>query len=227
VQVEQTEPATMSDGAGDRRARRVLRRTAVLLATAGLALTGAAQPQAYAQARPKATPAHGRVEARGRVEAHGRAEAHGRTAGHGRAQWHGRMSAHTAPVRPTAAFCPTDAGRVACVDLTHQRMWVQNGAKVVFGPVPIRSGRHGYITRTGLFHVYWRDRHHWSTLYHVAMPYSQFFSGGEAFHSVNDPLSGTPGSRGCVNMTRSDARALWSVLQLHDSVRVFGHRSGS
>jgi lipoprotein-anchoring transpeptidase ErfK/SrfK len=124
--------------------------------------------------------------------------------------------------------CPTAMGRIACVDLTHQRMWVQDGRKVLFGPVPVRTGRRGYATRTGLWHVYWRDRHHLSSLYGgVAMPYSQFFSGGEAFHAVQEPMSAPPGSHGCVNLSSWDARRLWGVLRLHDPVEVFGRKPGT
>ena len=126
-----------------------------------------------------------------------------------------------------AGLCPTNKGRIACVDLTHQRMWVQVGKKVVFGPVQVRTGRKGYVTRTGLWHVYSRQLHHWSTLYNVAMPYSQFFSGGEAFHGLNEPMSTPPGSHGCVNMNTWDAKKLWSVLKLHDPVKVFGRKPGT
>lgn len=124
--------------------------------------------------------------------------------------------------------CPVTMGRIACVDLTHQRMWVQDGTEVVFGPVPVRTGRRGYVTRTGLWHVYWRDLHHRSSLYGgIPMPYSQFFSGGEAFHSVDEPMSTPPGSHGCVNMNSWDARRLWGVLRLHDPVEVFGRKPGT
>jgi len=126
-----------------------------------------------------------------------------------------------------AGLCPTNKGRIACVDLTHQRLWVQVGKKVVFGPVQVRTGRKGYVTRTGLWHVYSRQLHHWSTLYNVAMPYSQFFSGGEAFHGLNEPMSTPPGSHGCVNMNTRDAKKLWSVLKLHDPVKVFGRKPGT
>ena len=126
-----------------------------------------------------------------------------------------------------AGLCPTNKGRIACVDLTHQRMWVQVGKKVVFGPVQVRTGRKGYVTRTGLWHVYSRQLNHWSTLYNVAMPYSEFFSGGEAFHGLNEPMSTPPGSHGCVNMNTWDAKKLWSVLKLHDPVQVFGRKPGT
>ena len=46
------------------------------------------------------------------------------------------------PTRPKSA--PSGLYRVACVDLNRQVTWVQKGGKVVFGPVPMRSGRKGY-----------------------------------------------------------------------------------
>ncbi len=138
-------------------------------------------------------------------------------------------AAALAGATPVAAYggCPARSGRTACVDLTHQRMWVQKGRRVVFGPVRVRTGRAGYRTRRGLWRIYWRDRHHYSTIYHVAMPWSQFFSGGQAFHGLAEPMSTPPGSHGCVNMTYPDARALWGVLRLGDRVDVFGRKPGT
>ena len=127
-----------------------------------------------------------------------------------------------------AGSCPTNLGRIACVNLSKQIMWVQVGRKVIFGPVHIRSGRKGYVTRTGLWHIYWRDEHHWSTIYDVAMPYSQFFSGGEAFHGLNgESMSTPPGSHGCVNMNTWDARTLWGILKKGDPVKIFGRKPGT
>jgi lipoprotein-anchoring transpeptidase ErfK/SrfK len=139
-----------------------------------------------------------------------------------------KVQALKAKANPNAAGkCPTNRGRIACVDLPRQLMWVQNGKKVLFGPVNIRSGRNGFETRTGLKRVYWRHKDHYSTLYNVAMPYSQFFDGGQAFHAVAIALSTPPGSHGCVNMTNRDAKALWGVLKLHDYVYVWGKRPGT
>ncbi|AZQ36810.1 L,D-transpeptidase [Streptomyces cyaneochromogenes] len=120
--------------------------------------------------------------------------------------------------------CPKRKYRVACVDLDRQLMWVQDGRKVVFGPVSIRSGREGYGTRTGWHAIYWRHKNHVSSLYHSPMPYSQFFNGGQAFHGVYGTLYTPIGSRGCVNMTLDDARALWGVLRKGDRLYVWGHR---
>ncbi|TJZ44503.1 L,D-transpeptidase [Streptomyces piniterrae] len=123
--------------------------------------------------------------------------------------------------------CPTGKGRIACVDLTRQLSWIQDGSKLVFGPVPIRSGRDGYETRTGAKKIYWRHLHHVSTLYNVPMPYSQFFDGGQAFHSISGSVWSAPGSHGCVNMRDKDAKKYWSLLGNGDDVFVYGRKSGT
>ncbi|WP_369175296.1 L,D-transpeptidase family protein [Streptomyces sp. R28] len=121
--------------------------------------------------------------------------------------------------------CPVRRYRVVCVDLDRQLTWVQEGKHVVFGPVPIRSGREGYGTRTGWHAVYWRHKNHVSSLYNSPMPYSQFFSGGQAFHGVYASIFTPIGSRGCVNLLLDDARELWGLLKQSDRVYVWGHRS--
>nr|WP_260859586.1 L,D-transpeptidase family protein [Streptomyces cupreus] len=129
---------------------------------------------------------------------------------------------------PNAAKkCPVRSYRVACVDLSRQLTWVQKGKKVVYGPVPMRSGRAGYRTRTGWHKVYWKHKNHVSTLYHQPMPYSQFFSGGQAFHAVYGSIFTTVGSMGCVNLRLGDARKLWKVLKKGDRVYVWGRRPGT
>lgn len=126
-----------------------------------------------------------------------------------------------------AGKCPTDRGRTACVDLTRQLSWIQDGKKLRYGPVPVRTGRDRYETRTGSSRVYWRNLHHWSTLYDVPMPYSQFFDGGQAFHSIGGSVWSPPGSHGCVNMRKTDARTYWGLLRTGDDVFVYGRKPGT
>ena len=79
----------------------------------------------------------------------------------------------------------------------------------------MRGGDRGYETRTGTFRVFRRDKDHVSGIYGTPMPYSQFFSGGQAFHGspfMMDPWQDH--SHGCVNMYIEDARQLWSMT--HD-----------
>lgn len=126
-----------------------------------------------------------------------------------------------------AGKCPTNKGRIACVDLTRQISWIQDGKKLKFGPVPVRTGRDGYETRTGSKKIYWRHKNHVSSLYHVAMPYSQFFDGGQAFHAVGVKMWNPPGSHGCVNMRTADAKTYWSLLRNGDDVYVYGRKPGT
>ncbi|MHB9853014.1 L,D-transpeptidase family protein [Streptomyces krungchingensis] len=126
-----------------------------------------------------------------------------------------------------AGKCPVRSYRVACVDLTRQLSWVQKGTTVLWGPVSMRSGRAGHRTRTGWFTVYWKHENHWSTLYNTPMQYSQFFSGGQAFHAIRGSVHDPDGSWGCVNLRLADARKLWDVLKKGDRVYVWGRRPGT
>ncbi|MER6479076.1 L,D-transpeptidase family protein [Streptomyces filamentosus] len=123
--------------------------------------------------------------------------------------------------------CPTNRGRIACVDLTRQLSWIQDGSRLKYGPVPVRTGKDGTETRTGLKKIYWRNINHWSTLYNVSMPYSQFFDGGQAFHSTTKSMWNPPGSGGCVNMRSADAKAYWNLLRNGDDVYVYGRKPGT
>lgn len=89
----------------------------------------------------------------------------------------------------------------------------------------VRGGATNTRTRTGHFRVQWRDEDHTSNQFGGApMPYSQFFSGGQALHgsrAMMDPFVGH--SHGCVNFWVEDARQLWSLT--HDKrlhVHVYG-----
>ncbi|WP_371662084.1 L,D-transpeptidase family protein [Streptomyces sp. NBC_00280] len=137
-----------------------------------------------------------------------------------------RMQLLSAKKNPNAAGkCPVRTYRVTCVDLGRQLTWVQKGKKVVYGPVPVRTGRTAYPTRGGWHKVYWKHKNHHSTLYDTPMPYAQFFSGGQAFHAVYGSIYTTVGSMGCVNMRLADARTLWGVLKTGDRVFVWGRRA--
>ncbi|MFJ3634743.1 L,D-transpeptidase family protein [Streptomyces sp. NPDC090112] len=126
-----------------------------------------------------------------------------------------------------AGACPVDRGRIACVDLTRQLSWIQDGATLKYGPVPVRTGKNGTETRTGLKKIYQRSIDHWSTLYGVRMPYAQFFDGGIAFHSTTKSMWNPPGSAGCVNMRSADAKAYWNLLGKGEDVYVYGRKPGT
>ena len=74
----------------------------------------------------------------------------------------------------------------------------------------VRLGRQSQPTHNGTFFVYWKHRWHWSSAYGSSMPFSLFFSGGQAIHySANFAQVGYAGaSHGCVNL-RSWSGARW------------------
>ncbi|MDI3387695.1 L,D-transpeptidase family protein [Streptomyces sp. B-S-A8] len=123
--------------------------------------------------------------------------------------------------------CPVRKFRVTCVDLNRQILWVQKGGKLVFAPVPIRSGKNGYETRRGWHKIYLKRARHFSTIYNNApMPHSQFFSGGQALHGTYSDLFKS-GSHGCVNMYAADAKRLFKLLKVGDRVYVWGTKPGT
>ncbi|MFE7620983.1 L,D-transpeptidase [Streptomyces sp. NPDC057496] len=126
---------------------------------------------------------------------------------------------------PNAAKeCPVKSYRVTCVDLTRQILWVQKGDKVIFAPVPVRSGRPGLETRTGWQRIYQKNETFFSTIYDNApMPYSQFFNGGQALHGTEVDLFQS-GSAGCVNMYVKDAKRLFELLDIGDQLYIYGRK---
>ncbi|MFH8616889.1 L,D-transpeptidase [Streptomyces sp. NPDC017979] len=122
--------------------------------------------------------------------------------------------------------CPDTDGVVVCIDKNRQVLWVEDAGRVVFKPVPARTGKPGYGTRTGWFEIFDRVKEFWSDLYDGPMPFAQFFSGGQALHASYRPIFEDPGSHGCVNLRYDDAKALWNKLKLGDEVYVWGTRTG-
>jgi lipoprotein-anchoring transpeptidase ErfK/SrfK len=112
---------------------------------------------------------------------------------------------------------PCSASARACVDLSTQQAWLMRNGSVNYGPVPVATGKPSAPTDPGTFHVYWKDLHHRSSVYHNApMPYSVFFNGGDAFHedSVTVP------SNGCVHLTQGAAQTFYNTLHVGDVVQV-------
>ncbi|MFG2135584.1 peptidoglycan-binding protein [Streptomyces sp. NPDC048650] len=92
-------------------------------------------------------------------------------------------------------------GRVICISKQSRTLaWMVDG-KVV-SAMDVRFGSQFTPTREGTFRVTFKSRHHISTIYHTAMPYAMFFSGGQAVHYSSDfAARGYRGaSHGCVNV---------------------------
>jgi len=119
--------------------------------------------------------------------------------------------------------CKHGAGWRACYDRKRHQVTLWKHGKI-WNAWLVRGGSYDHPTRVGRFKVFYRDKDHVSSLYDSPMPYSQFFSGGQAFHGsalMMDPF--VDHSHGCVNMYIEDARQLWKLTAKdHLRVRVYG-----
>ncbi|GGY75740.1 murein L,D-transpeptidase [Streptomyces nitrosporeus] len=114
-------------------------------------------------------------------------------------------------------------GRVLCISKSSRTLvWMIDGRAV--SAMDVRFGSEYTPTREGTFSVYWKSRHHVSTLYDSPMPYAMFFSGGQAVHYSSDfAARGYAGaSHGCVNV-RDEAKiaALYAQVKDGDKVVVY------
>ncbi|MFE6663210.1 L,D-transpeptidase family protein [Streptomyces sp. NPDC057697] len=115
-------------------------------------------------------------------------------------------------------------GRVLCISKNSRTLsWMIDGR--VVSSMDVRFGSQYTPTREGTFSVYWKSRHHVSTIYHTAMPYAMFFSGGQAVHySADFAARGYDGaSHGCVNV-RDEGKiaSLFAQVKNGDKVVVYG-----
>ncbi|MFJ6834493.1 L,D-transpeptidase family protein [Streptomyces sp. NPDC091209] len=114
-------------------------------------------------------------------------------------------------------------GRVLCVSKASRTLrWMIDGRTV--SEMDVRFGSQYTPTREGVFSVYFKSRHHVSTIYHTSMPYAMFFSGGQAVHYSSDfAARGYYGaSHGCVNVRdESKVAALFAQVRTGDKVVVY------
>jgi len=119
--------------------------------------------------------------------------------------------------------CHLRNGWHICYDRTRHQVTLWRRGKL-WNSWLVRGGDYYYATRTGHFSVFSRDRDHISGLFGSPMPYSQFFSGGQAFHGSGlmlDPF--VDHSHGCVNMYIEDAHQLWRLTsKVRLKVHVYG-----
>ncbi|WP_344176228.1 L,D-transpeptidase family protein [Streptomyces albidochromogenes] len=127
-----------------------------------------------------------------------------------------------APVAAPDPRCMT--GRVLCISKTSRTLsWMIDGR--VLSAMDVRFGSQYTPTREGTFSVYWKSRHHVSTLYDSPMPYALFFSGGQAVHYSSDFAARGYGgaSHGCVNV-RDEGKIASVFAQVRDGDKVVVHR---
>jgi len=126
--------------------------------------------------------------------------------------------------RAIPEVCTSDGWHTCYDRKRHQVTLYKNGR--LLNAWLVRGGDYNMATRTGDFQVQWRDIDHTSHTYGGApMPYSQFFSGGQALHGsryMMDPFEGH--SHGCVNFWVEDARQLW---KLTSDKKLFVHVYGA
>jgi peptidoglycan hydrolase-like protein with peptidoglycan-binding domain len=116
-------------------------------------------------------------------------------------------------------------GRVMCIDKTTSTLrWVVDGKVLQLLDARFGSTISNTPTREGLFHVYLKDADHVSRLYGSSMPYSMFFSGGQAVHYSSDfaAVGYNGASHGCVNIRDYDGiKWLFSQVRVGDKVVVY------
>ena len=145
------------------------------------------------------------------------------------AQAHTGPTAHTGPV-PAAVLpaappepapvlgviAPCAATTAACVQLSTQHAWLIHGGRVVDDGF-IDSGADGMATPTGIFHVQWKDRTHYSSEYDTPMPYAVFFDNhGDALHEGSLARQ----SAGCVHLDHDTTVAFFDALQPGDEEQI-------
>jgi peptidoglycan hydrolase-like protein with peptidoglycan-binding domain len=116
-------------------------------------------------------------------------------------------------------------GHVMCIDKTSSTLrWVVDGRVKLTMEARFGSTLNDTPTREGLFHVYLKDADHVSHMFGSAMPFSMFFSGGQAVHYSSDFATyGYAGaSHGCVNIRDYDGvKWLFSQVRVGDKVVVY------
>jgi peptidoglycan hydrolase-like protein with peptidoglycan-binding domain len=131
-----------------------------------------------------------------------------------------------APVTASGAIDPRClTGHVLCIDKSTRKLrWIVDGT--VLKVFDVRFGSELTPTREGSFSVFEKSRNHVSTIYHTAMPFAMFFSGGQAVHySADFAARGYNGSsHGCVNVRDYNGIA-WLFDQVSIGDRVVVYRS--
>ncbi|MGX1758577.1 L,D-transpeptidase family protein [Streptomyces lydicus] len=141
---------------------------------------------------------------------------------------HTRTPSHTELYPPTTRQVGTPdprcmTGRVICISKRSNTLtWMVDGR--VVSAMDVRFGSQYTPTREGVFALTFKSRHHVSTLFHTAMPYAMFFSGGQAVHySADFAARGYRGaSHGCVNVRdKTKIATLFHTVKRGTKVVVF------
>lgn len=102
------------------------------------------------------------------------------------------------------------------LDRRRQVLLVVVGGRTVRA-VHISSAAPGFVTPSGRFQIYRRERLSWSWPYQVWMPYALYFKGGYAVHGYSS-VPAYPASHGCVRMPLSEAPFVYASTRLHTPI---------
>jgi|GEM_PF-1545235 len=98
------------------------------------------------------------------------------------------------------------------IDLDKQTMHVEANDKSFDWKVS--SGKFGYETPAGAYHVLWMDKDHFSDTYDKApMPNAIFFAPGYAIHGATKSAFGHPASHGCVRLPVAKSAMLFEMVK--------------
>lgn len=111
-------------------------------------------------------------------------------------------------------------GMRICADLKHQTLWLSENGVRTYTAERMRSGLPATPTKTGN-HTIGRKYPSYTNSDGASMPYSMFFYQGQAIHESTFTRNG---SNGCLNVTRNDARKLFSKAHIGTPVSVWGAR---
>ncbi|MFC7624528.1 peptidoglycan-binding protein [Microlunatus sp. GCM10028923] len=114
-------------------------------------------------------------------------------------------------------------GEVLCIDKTRDKVYYMKSGKII-KTMDARFGCANSRTREGRFSVLRKKKHVISNLYGSPMPYSIFFSGGQAVHYSSDfKARGYNGcSHGCVNIRDKKTLAwVYKRIDVGDPVIVY------
>ena len=118
--------------------------------------------------------------------------------------------------------CKTST-KMICVSKNQRIVRLFVRGKMVMG-LDVRFGRPGEPTREGRFTIFRKVKDDVSAQYHSPMPYSSYFSGGQAFHfSKYFKMDGYWGaSHGCINIRDYKGAAnFWKNTPLGTSVLIY------
>ena len=113
---------------------------------------------------------------------------------------------------------------IVWVNLKTQTAAVYRGG-IEIGSCLVSTGKEGFETTTGVFHILEKDADHHSSIYNNAsMPYTErLTSGGVALHAGG--LPGYPSSHGCVHLPYEFSKRLFSVTEVGATVIITNDES--